>query len=213
METAVFKEMIAVVRTEQQRRADADRSTDEPFFNEHCLMLLVALWHQVERELVALAARAADDGKEISRERYQKNVHRLQEELRKSAKQGWKTIGGRLSHKSCQEYTHMEVLRSLANSYKHHPSMKPNDELLKLLKKELLKLTKQDTGVNYGRLPDSWMLQQALAAFVGLDRCAAYCDIAEQLVDKASAFLEDVRSRAKVSPVEWGPMTWNDIEV
>jgi hypothetical protein len=67
METGILKEVIAVIRAEQQRRAslltDEDPNfaydhwlfKDEPFVNELCLMLLVTLRHHVERELVRLA--------------------------------------------------------------------------------------------------------------------------------------------------------------
>jgi len=83
METGILKEVIAVIRAEQQRRAslltDEDPNfaydhwlfKDEPFVNELCLMLLVTLRHHVERELVRLAARAADEGEEISGQQYQ----------------------------------------------------------------------------------------------------------------------------------------------
>jgi hypothetical protein len=47
---------------------------DEPFVNELCLILLVAVWHQVEREVIWLAARVTGDGKQITREQYLKNV-------------------------------------------------------------------------------------------------------------------------------------------
>jgi hypothetical protein len=210
MEIGLLKEVIAVIRTEDARRASLpvegpdtamyEESRHGSFVNELCLMLLVTLRHEVERELVGLAARAADDGKEISGKRYQEN----ERELRVGKGWDWKKISEKLSIKSCQRHTCMEALRHLANSCKHDPSMKPDENLL-----NLLNLTRR----NYASLPDSLELQQALAGFVGLDKYAAYCEIAERFVDIASAFLQEVRSRTKVSPVEWGPLTWNDIEV
>ena len=77
-----LKEMTAVIRAENKRREpllpgenpefayDQWVSTDAPFISELCLALLVALSHQIDRELIGLAARADDDGKEISRQRY-----------------------------------------------------------------------------------------------------------------------------------------------
>ena len=209
METRILKNMIAVIRAEQQRRAshltDEDPNfaydqwlfTDASFVNELCLMLLVTLRHQVERELVSLAARAADDGKEISRQQYQEKVREVREKLRKG--DGWKKICPGLNLKSCEGHTCMEALRLLVNSYKHHPSMEPDEELLKLLKLK--------TGVNYAPSPESHSLQEGLAAFIGLGKDAAYCDIAERFVDIASGFLADVQRRAKVSPVKWGPVS------
>src|SRR5438874_10308351 len=94
METQMFKDMIAVIKAEQQRRgtvlndADANFANDHwlfkdmPFINELCLMLMVALWHQVERELVRLAARAADGGREISGKQYQENVLEERKQLK-----------------------------------------------------------------------------------------------------------------------------------
>ena len=89
MDTHIFKEMIAVIRAEEERRVSLLTGEDpdfvyerwgsriEPFVNELCLMVLVALRHQVERELVKLAARASDDGKEISPKEYHKEVQKL----------------------------------------------------------------------------------------------------------------------------------------
>jgi hypothetical protein len=205
METGILKEMIAVVRDEQRRRAslltDQDPNfaydqwlfKDEPFLNELCLMMLVTLWHQVEREMVKLAARAADDVKEIGLQQYQENVRKVRETLRRK---GWKTIKGKLKLESCEGHKSMKALRLLANSYKHDPSMVPDDKLLECLKIE--------TGVNYAPLPESDSLREGLAAFIGLGKDTAYCDIAEQFVDIASNFLVNVQSRTKLSPVKRG---------
>ncbi len=215
MDTCRLKDMIAVIRAEQQRRGTLRRETqstledtsfeydqwlfiDAPFVNELCLMVLVTLRHQVERELIKLAALAADDGKEISGQQYQEKAREVRELLRKH---GWKTINDRLSLESCGGHTSMEALRLLANSYKHHPSMEPDNDLLKLLKLE--------TGVNYLSLPESASLQEGLAVCVGFGSDAAYCDIAERFVDIAGDFLADVQSRTKVSPVKFCPTSFN----
>lgn len=205
METGILKEMIAIVRDEQRRRAslltyqdpnfvyDQWLFKDEPFLNELCLMMLVTLWHQVEREMVKLAARAADDRKEIDLQQYQENVRKVRETLRHK---GWKTIKGKLKLESCEGHKSMKALRLLANSYKHDPSMVPDEKLLEWLKIE--------TGVNYAPLPESDSLREGLAAFIGLGKDAAYCDIAERFVDIASDFLVNVQSRTKLSQVKRG---------
>jgi hypothetical protein len=66
VEAHILKQMIDVIRVEEQRRAErrADMHaevtydqrvfTDALFVNELCLMLLVALSHKVEREVVLL---------------------------------------------------------------------------------------------------------------------------------------------------------------
>jgi hypothetical protein len=210
METRILKDIIAVIRAEQQRRAslltdeepdfahDQWLFTDAPFVNELCLMLLVTLRHQVERDLVGLAARAADGGKEISGQHYQEKVREERAQLRK---QGWRPINARLNLEACERYNSIEALGYLANSYKHDPSMEPDEKLLKLLKLE--------TGVNYAPLPESHSLQEGLAAFIGLGKDAAYCDIAERFVDIASGFIAEVQSRTNVSAVKWGPTSFN----
>ncbi len=204
MEMRILQDIITVIKGEQQRRSelltdeDPDFANDQwlfrdmPFVNELCLMLLVTLRHQVERELVRLAARAADDRKEISGQQYQEKVEQLK-------RKGWKKINARLNLNSFAAYEHMEALRLLANSYKHDPSMEPDEELLKLLKLK--------TGVNYAPLPESHSLQEGLAAFVGLGKDAAYCDTAERFVDIAGNFLADVQNRTNVSRVKWGPVS------
>ena len=210
METRIFKEMISVIRAEQQRRAslltDEDPNfaydqwlfTDAPFVNELCLMLLVTLRHQVERELVGLAARAADDGKEINGQQYQEKV----EQLRKRHGWDWTEINNRLRPESCKGYASMKALRLIANLYKHDPSKEPDEDLLQLFKLE--------TGVNYDPLPESDALRKGLANFIGLGKDADYCDIAEMFVDIASDFLSKVRSRTKLSKVKWGAVSLTD---
>ena len=204
METDILRHMIAVIKAEEQRRRalleDKDPNfaydqwlfTDAPFVNELYLILLVSLRHQVERELVGLAARAADDGKEISGQQYQKRVR----ELRIGKRWDWQEINNRLKPESCEGYPSMEALRLLANSYKHDPSMEPNDDLLKLLKLE--------TGVNYAPLPESNSLQEGLAEFIGLGKDTGYCDITARFVDIATDFLDKVRDQYGVSRVRWG---------
>ena len=202
-----MKEMIAVIRAEQQRRAslltDEDPNfaydhwlfKDEPFVNELCLMLMVTLRHQVERELVRLAARAGDKREEINGQQYQDKVKQLRKRLRKRG--GWNEIKDKLKLESCcKEYKSMEALRLLANSYKHDPSMEPDEDLLRLLKLE--------TGVKYAPLPESDSLREAFAALVSLGKDAGYCDIAERFVDIASDFLVNAQSRTKLSRVKWG---------
>jgi hypothetical protein len=217
METGILKGMITVIRTEEKRRANLRREdeaslltkedgsfaydqwlfTDAPFVNELCLMLLVSLSHQVERELVSLAARAADDGKEIGGQNYDQEVRKL----RKGKGWDWGTMKARLTLKSCEGYTSMEALRHLANSYKHDPSMQPDAELLDVLKLE--------TGVSYLPLPESDSLREGLAVIIGLGKGAAYCDIAEAFVDVASGFLVDVQSRTKLSRVKRDPTSFD----
>ncbi len=228
METHVLKQMIDVIRVEGQRRAkrradmhpdvtyDQWLFTDAPFVNELCLMLLVALRHRAERELVLLAARLAEDGSEISVEQYHKNVHKERELLKE--RDGWKRIFIRLDVKSCKETKVLEALRLLSNSYKHDPFLKPDIKLLKMLnlpsewpKKKTAMSDATSTGSqsrktpkkkSYASLPESSSLQEAFAVFVGLGRDADYCDITERFVESVNEFLEGLKHRTKVRPFE-----------
>jgi len=210
MNTNFFKEMISVIRKEEQRRdsqlTDEDSNfaydrwlfIDLPFISEFCLMLLVSLRHQVERELDGFAARAADDGKDIAGQKYHDNV----EQLRKiNQKKKWKEIKNRLKLESVNGNKFIDVLRLLVNSYKHDPSMEPDKELLELLKLE--------TGVNYASLPESNALWEALADFVGLGKNIDYCATTERLVEKVSDFMSEVETRTKLSKVDWGHVSLN----
>jgi hypothetical protein len=154
-------------------------------------MLLVGLRHQVDRELLGLAARAVDDEKDISLAQYQELVQRLQSKTR-----NWNAISCKLKLDSYEGYRALEPLRLLANLYKHDFDMQPNEPLLKLLNLE--------TGVNYARLSESDSLREGLAVFIGLGRDADYCDIAERFVDIADRFLADVQNRTQLSRVRRG---------
>ncbi|HEV7518689.1 MAG TPA: hypothetical protein VGR07_20525, partial [Thermoanaerobaculia bacterium] len=97
MDPGILNEIVSVIKAERQRRLserqrtlsrledDLDQeivydqwlSEDIPLLNELCLMVLVTLRHEVERELVILAARSADGGREIDNPKYQENVKQL----------------------------------------------------------------------------------------------------------------------------------------
>jgi hypothetical protein len=201
MESGIWKEMISVIRTEEQRRAlllrDEDPEAaydqwlfkDEPFVNELCILLLVGLRHQVERELVGLGALAANEGQEIEGSQYSENVA----QLRKGRSWDWKEIGTRLKLTSSEEYRFMEALRLLVNSYKHDHSAGPAEDL-----KQLLDLPK----VNYAALPESSLLRERLAVFIGLGENVTYCDVAERFVDIAVSFLRKVKGQATLSRIK-----------
>lgn len=210
MNTRLANDIVKVIRSEHQRRVSllegmhpeaADDHwlfTDLPFVAELCLMLLVAMRHQVERELVSLAARAADNGKEIIPAQYQKRVKELQHNRRWN----WTEINARLKLKSCEGERQIEALRLLANSYKHDPSKKPDEDLLRLLNLE--------TGVTYAPLAESDGLREGLALFIGLERDADYCDIAETFVTIVDRFIEDLQKKSQLSRVRWGAASLTD---
>jgi len=191
MNTSVAKSLIDTIREEKKRRyerlsfADAELAydqwlfTDEPFINEMCLMLLVAIRHQCERELVQLAARVVNQGAAMSFEEFKRNVRRLEKP------HCWKEIIATLKLNDFLEWnTSMETLRLLVNCYKHSPSQQPNDELKKQLNLD---------AVNYLPLPESTCFREKLAVNLGLPQDADYCDIAEQLMNVTGQFLAKVK--------------------
>src|SRR5215469_16128627 len=105
---------------------------DLPFVNELCLMLLVAVWHQVEREVVNMAARVTQDGKMISREQFLTNLREERERFRKHKTK--KEVIEKLELESFDEWrSSMKTLNTLANCYKHDPSKEPDKELISRL--------------------------------------------------------------------------------
>ena len=211
MDARVLKDMVATVRAERRRRkqpltGEDDDSphdrwlfVDEPFVNELCLVLLVALRHELERELVRFAARSRDDGRQIGGKRYEQTVREAREDLRKRG--GWGRLAETLKIKSCAGYTELEALRLLANSYKHDPWKGPSRDLLQLLR--------LDANANYARLAESDALREKLAVLIGLEAGADYCEIADRFVDVASEFVSGVQKHVKLSPIRRGPISLN----
>lgn len=208
MDFETAKAMIDVVKSERQRRADRLRNedpefagdhwlfTDEPFANDMCLMVLVAVWHQVERELVWLAACVTKDGKSISREQYKKNVQR---ERKLYVKDRGKMIE-KLTLDSFPEWkSSMKALHLLANCFKHDPAQQPNKSLLMHLNLPL-KPSRRLT-VSYAPLSESSCFRDGLAAYLNLPKDADYCVIAKTFVDLADRFLKSVRQRTRLAQI------------
>lgn len=209
MNTKVAKDTIAVIRKERRRRMSrlpdqpdaADyvwRYTDEPFVNDLCLMVLVAIHHQVEREILALAARMTDDGEPLSRTEYEQRVQTERGRWRR--RQDKPEVIARLNLRSFGQWdTSMETLRLLANSYKHEPSGRPDAELLRHLK--------LDVRRKYMALVDSDGLREGLAASLDLKKNADYCAIADALLMRADQFLAAVKRQPGLSRVKRGALS------
>lgn len=232
MDTDEFKEIISFIRAEESRR-DQRRSeqplgftndhwlfVDMPFVNELCLMLLVRLSHQVERELVLLVERIPrGTTKEIGLAEYRSNVEKRRKHLKEMKGRGWVELYEELGVKS-GEPAPLKVLRLLANSYKHDPFELPDPQLLVLLKlpakRELLKRklpsrADPELKVFYASLSESCLLQKGLVDFFHLGESADYCDIAEQFIDFSSRFLTGLKSAAMV-PFKQELVPMNDVE-
>jgi hypothetical protein len=221
MDNSIAKEVISVIRTERQRRADRLKEedpdvaydqwlfTDEPFINEMCLMVLVALRHQVERQLVFIAARADTGRASMSVKEYQQNVTNERERLKQRS--GWRALEAKLNLGSFSEWGRsLKTLHLLANCFKHEPWQEPDEGLLKHLGLPAVKQLKPPI-VRYMPFPESGCFKEGLAASVNLSKDVGYCEIAERFIDLADQFLEDVqratsqaRVAGRVSLVEFG---------
>jgi hypothetical protein len=159
--------MVSVIRAERQRRLtllkdeDGDWAydqwlfTDEPFVNELCLVLLVAIRHQIERELLRLLARLTVGGNEVGGSEYRRRLRNERKLLRK--RDGWTNAIARLDLRTFPEWhSSIETLRLLANRYKHDPLGDPDEGLLKHLQLDLTKCASLpetlELGHRYGHL-------------------------------------------------------------
>jgi len=213
MNTSVAKSLIGTIRAEKERRQaqldfeDPENAyeqwffADEPFINEMCMLVLVAIRHQCERELLRVAASVVNNGAAISSAEYQQNLA----SLRQGKGWKWKEVIGRLQLGNFEEWnSSMETLRILVNCYKHSPSQQPDEELIS-------HLGLAGSG-NYLPLPESTGFREKLAAHLKLPSNADYCDIAEEMLEQTRQFLAKVKiqsqpllSRVKLPPVSLDP--------
>jgi hypothetical protein len=213
MDFMIASEMIGVIKTERQVRSDRikyvdqdiayDRSVaDEVFINDMCLMVLVALHHQIERELVFLAARA-DVRPTITDQEYQKNVVGLRKKMGRRDGSGWKEVTEKLELESFAEWkTSMETLRLVANCLKHEPTLEPDQKLLEHL--NLAPKPVEPRIVSYSSLPESSLFREGLARSVSLPKDADYCTIAETFVDFAKRFFGKIGKQISLAQITGG---------
>lgn len=206
MDLRLPKSIIGLIRQEQERRAsllreqDPDFAYDQwlfvdgPFIAELCLMALLALRHQLERELLHMAARATGNDAGLSPQEYLKAIESLERHSDR--------IAERLKLQSLADWKEIEILRLLVNCYKHDSSKGAGDRLLALLN------LKRDKS--YAELPESDAVRKGLAVFIRLDSEADYCDIVEKFIDIVSRFLEDVRKQNALARVNWPPVSLVD---
>jgi hypothetical protein len=202
MDSRIARATLEVIRKDRKRRVaslpdefsgdDLWPSVDEVFVNELCLMLLVAISHQVERELFSLAARATPDGQTLNYAQYQRRLKKLN----KDKKKRWEKLVTTLRLDAVSEWRQMEVLRLLANSYKHSASQAPQKPLLRRLT--------LDEARNYASLSESPALREGLARSLRLDDGSDYCDIASEFLRCADGLLSTVRQQQTFSAVKGG---------
>jgi hypothetical protein len=218
MDTSITKKMIEVIRAERDRRymdlVEDKRwwmHYDEPIINELCLMLLVTIWHQVERELIWIATRVtkADDGSELDGE-YWKRVEIEREKYRKGGGKG--KLIAKLGLDKFDEWKSMTALNFLANSYKHDPRSTPAD-------KDLANLLRLNQDAQSTPLAENQELREKLAESLGLREGsdpwgdgADYCDIADAFLDRAASFLKKVAAQPGLNlcPLKFFPVSLDE---
>jgi hypothetical protein len=91
MNTDLIRSLVGLVEAEEQNRENARSSMspeaahyqatfyDTPLVNELCLLVLLFIWHKVEKEIVLIAALSSvPDDSPISRDDYGQKVERLE---------------------------------------------------------------------------------------------------------------------------------------
>ena len=216
MSKNIMKEMIDVIRVERKQRSDRldDEDPniaydqrwmfDEPFINEMCLMVLVALRHQVERRLAFLAARV-DVRPTITRKQYQQNVKDQRKHFKTRGKKqnGGKNVIATLNLNSFPAWnTSMKTLQLLSNCLKHEPTQAPDENLLDHLNLPLKPKGRHIIG--YSSLPESRCFREGLAISIDLPKDADYGMIADTFIDLAEQFLKNVQQGTVLARVTGG---------
>ncbi len=140
MNAKLIKSLIELSKTEELSRENARSSMspdaadcqatfyDTPLTNELYLLVLLFMWHEIEKEILLLAALSGSQATSpITRDEYRKEVVRL-ETLRPDKRK--KELEKRLPALDQGAWDLLDVLRLLANSFKHDPFDKPSDVLL-----------------------------------------------------------------------------------
>jgi hypothetical protein len=213
MDLSLAKSVIAVICQEAQRRNEVERDpdtayeqslADQAFVSELCLMFLVSLHHQLERQLINLAAHAGHGAADLTPDEYRKGLDRLKKG--KGTRTDWKEVDRLLNINT--RPSPIEALRLLANAYKHDSHAQPDEKLLTHL--GLQTTTVMDgtrKQIHYAELPESDTLRGGLANCVGLDATARYITIAEHFIESVQSFLDDVKQHVTLSRVLWGPIS------
>jgi hypothetical protein len=192
MDMSIAKEMIRVIREERDRRLavleteDDPRSMyggDEPLINELCLMLLVTIRHQIEREMVLFAARITSAGKELGDTEYEALIKKERKEVKE--KKGWGDLYAKLE---CDAKTEcwLETLRLLSNIYKHDLWLYPDEDILTHLHLK---------PGNYLPIYQSQAFIDGLAKSLELSSDADYSDIAEAFVIRVSVLFSTLGAK------------------
>jgi hypothetical protein len=159
---------------DDEQALDAWLRLDEPFFDEMCLMLMIAVWHQVERVLVDAAARIPRRGETaISRDTYQSRRHALRTHTASPVQNAARML--RLDNRA--EWSALETLRRLAHRDKHEGG-----------RIEPVSPRGKRPAPN-GSLAESDAVRGELARSVDLHELADYREIAGAFINRAEKVL------------------------
>lgn len=212
LSTKFFQEMIDVFKLEFDRRSKLRDSQnpalnydqlvfeDEPFINELCLMTLVTLRHEIDRQIALLAARSNQKDNEISVEQYRHNVKQLQA-ISRNPKKFWGEIWQVLDEDIYRKYKEIEALRLISNEFKHGFFSTPDEELLRFLS--------LNTSYNYAPLSESDELRKGLAIFIGISPDADYFEIVNKFVEIAHNFLTEMEKKTKPCKIKGKAVSFN----
>jgi hypothetical protein len=142
---------------------------DGPLTNELYLLVLLFMWHEIEKEIVLLAALSGvQNSSPLTRDDYQKEVEHLgsmRYEKRRIE------IEKRLPALGTHSWELLDALRLLANSFKHDPFDKPDPRLLKHLR--------LPENMNYASMAESGAVRFGLAQLLGIGDEAPFSEIVE----------------------------------
>jgi hypothetical protein len=210
MDARMAKEVIRIIRTERNERLERVNTKDddyyyqimeEPFINDLCLMLLVAIRHEIERKLTIFIAKKTSERKGHGHSRYEFGKW-VEKERKRVIKNNWHSFHAELKLET-GTIKWLEILRELSNSYKHdvwscsEKFLGKLDTELKELTSELEKLYPGKKTLDlpkkqlYMAPPESPFIRAALAMSVGLASDADYPTIAETFVNLASDLLSN----------------------
>jgi hypothetical protein len=216
MNTAVATAAIQVLRDEAQRilaRFEADDPEQgyerwlwegQRFIADLALSILLAIHHEIERDLVLLAARSRDNGRRLTVAEYQERVKQERESLKGS--KGHKALVTRLGLMTLADWRSIELLRLLSNSYKHNPEAEPDSKLLAFLYLE--------RGVPYAPIAESDAVRKGLLTFLDLPDEGDFCDVADELLTRSARFVASAAAaQSNLSAIDprvtsMNPATW-----
>jgi hypothetical protein len=181
MNTNLIASLVALVKVEEESREHARASMspdaayyhatfhDAPLTNELYLLVLLFMWHKIEKEIVLLAALSgAKDTSPIARDDYRKKVNRIEKLKPEKRRKELEKLAPALDNRA---WDLLDMLRLLANSFKHDPFGKPSHLLLKRLG--------LSEKMNYASLSESGAIRFGLAKFLGIGEDAAFSEIVD----------------------------------